>query len=309
MSSGRYQGTPPPPYVSSNCSPSSKVWLIGVNAKQIICTVATHMLKRVLTLFAPVYKPGQPDGRVLEVMKTCREWGKLKHATLEQWAKSLGEFKADSEVRYLDEREALLQQLADVGGPARSALLDLEKSYKPTEAAVNAVTVDGFTIDLRILQSHIYISTPVMDSLDDIYLKHYQTGGVYSLRYCFDIPGTSQEAKDALKKYMGYLGDVRKELLKQSNSRETAVALQAGDLQAVGLKNAVLKLDALFQPAPGRICLPLPTTSMLADLKVCLEFEEHILSEVRNSHAHLRQLPNSGFRSDAGLMASESTSF
>lgn len=176
--------------------------------------------------------------------------------------------------------EDVLRDLVNVGREANKSITDLEGLFRPTDRTIQVVSRQGFDISKEQLSSHVYVTSSVMTQLDEIYLRHYGTDEPSPLVRCFSMMGASRASVDFRRKYQDYLDEVRRTLDKLSSSPTTAVALEQHDLHAFGLKHAANKLEPLFGPLFGRICLPLPTRSMLRDLKVCLEINKDIMSEV-----------------------------
>jgi hypothetical protein len=240
------------------------------------------MLKRFLTLFTPIEPPDDGLDNWEIVRESCREWATAKHSDLAQWAGEREKFGQDSYDEYLARRDTLLKSLTKAGKRARKSLLSLERSYRLTGEAIKTVSDQGFEIDQEMLKSHLHISPKVMDRLDEVYVKHYQDddSGDRALIWCFKMMGASERSAEAREKYEGYLGEVLEVLTALSSTPESKALLAIRDLQAFGLKQAVSKLVPLFGPVQGRVCLPLPTSSMLADLRVCLMVNVDIMAEV-----------------------------
>ena len=117
-----------------------------------------------------------------------------------------------------------------------------------------------------------------MVALDKVYCRHYRRD--CSLQKCFDITGSSKQSVEAKKRYTDYLADAHTKLKTFSLSSQLKVSLEAFDLFAFSTKHAAAKLDPLFEPVGGQICLPLLTTSMFKNLKTCLEVDSHIIAEI-----------------------------
>jgi hypothetical protein len=190
--------------------------------------------------------------------------------------------------------------------------VDLYKLYGSTEEAVQAAKKNGFFVGNDILRSHVHVSQNVMAKLDQVYIDHYRQSSPEAriLRLCFGMMGRSKESKEARERYKTYLDKVWETLTELSaDSRDIRVAQATQDLQVLGLKYAAPKLDPLFGPVFGRICLPLPTISMLEDLRVCLELDSDIMGEVFQliTHDVSTLITKVFFRLAVGLMALEST--
>lgn len=237
-------------------------------------------------MFQPTYPPDNGKLRFEEVERGCKAWAESKHSRLNEWMQRRRGFKGDSEARYMEEKGKLLDDLTKAGNLPRKALLELEREYMPTDAAFKAaICQGGFTINSGKLGSHVCVSEQVMVELNRIYNDHYRPGGVCHLRRCFNMMGPSEDSREDLKRYQEYLADVKELLVKLASAKATQTALATGDLQAFGLQQASSKLNALFSPVLGRICLPLPTVDMLEDLRVCLEADSYVMSEVRHFFA------------------------
>jgi hypothetical protein len=258
--------------------------LIRATTEQVVSAVTTHMLSRLLRLFAPAQPPGEGLKSWRKVSKDCEEWAKLKHTRLSKWTKGRKGFREESAEKYLSEKVLLLEDLTKGGKAASQGLLDVDAIYAPTNASTQAVKALGFDIDFDALDSHVHVSERVMGLLDEVYIQHYGSGGACALRLCFSMMGPSKESKKTRRKYDEYLDGVRKVLDSLTSGSKTASALGRHGLQAFGSAHAAAKLDPLFRPALGRICLPLPTVTMLKDLKDCLEIDGDIMAEVISPH-------------------------
>lgn len=258
----------------------TRMQLIRATTEQVVSAVTTHMLSRLLRLFAPAQPPSEGLKLWSKVSKDCEEWAKLKHARLSKWTKDRKGFREESADKYLSEKVLLLEDLTNGGEAASKGLLKVDRIYAPTKASTQAVKELGFDIDFDALDSHVHVSEQVMGLLDEVYVQHYGSGGACALRRCFSMMGPSKESKQTRRKYDGYLDGVQKVLDRLSSDPETAGTFDRHGLQAFGSSHAAVKLDPLFRPALGRICLPLPTVTMLKDLKDCLEIDGDIMAEV-----------------------------
>lgn len=246
------------------------------------CSVTTHVLKRFLKLFAPTDAPATGPEKWAETRQNCSNWAEAKGSRLAQWSDSREEFlKAEEYNLRLGE---LLDGLTGAGLKARRSIDNLEKLYEPTDSQISAVKEKGFDLDRKKLQSHTYVSPKVMAELDEIYRRHYPSGGPLALRQCFAMTMPSESSADNLARYQRYLGEVKAKLVELSLAPASQAALLGHDLQTFGLKHAAEKLEPLFGAVFGRICLPLPTRTMLDDLRGCLNVGEEIMGEVLCSY-------------------------
>lgn len=234
------------------------------------------MLERFLTLFKPTPPPPNGLKKWTEVQATCQQWAGANEIQSDFLQRSyLGRVEAD---KYLQMKEALLLELTAQGQTGLKSIRELEKLY--SKPAVGTTRSKEYKDAGQNFESHVHVTTKVMAEFDQIYLKHYSPNAVLALCRCFNMMGSSQASEPALAKYRNYLSEVKTKLQRLSSSADCSVAAEGGDLQAIGLKHAAEKLEPLYGPIFGRICLPIPTTSMLADLKACLEIDEEILGEV-----------------------------
>jgi len=233
------------------------------------------MLKRSLALFEPT---PPPDGQEtwVGVEAACKRWADAKRVLLDEWQGGLVDLMEGPDEEYLASKASLLESLTNQGHEARSLVLQLEQLYSPAK--------DGR------FQSHVHVSSAVMEDLDETYLKYYAKDGPSALRQCFNMMGSSNISKAALKKYKEYLSEVQTKLTRCSSSARCSADIAAGDLQAIGLKYAEKKLKPLFGPILGRICLPIPTKSMLNDLKDCLDIDGDLMGEVVHLHVQAKHL-------------------
>lgn len=197
------------------------------------------------------------------------------------WEEGRESFKQDSEDKYLLEKRALLQRLCSAGKGAMQAVKKLEKRCTTSKPAAHATVSLGLKQHHEDLTHHIFISEEVTEALDKLYIQYYRSNGaskVQRLACCFGMMGVN--GGDARVHFERYLGDVKKQLVELSSTPQVKLLVEIGDLQALGLKEAASKLNPLFWPLQGRVCLPLPTPSMLEDLQACLDVHEQLITEV-----------------------------
>jgi len=232
-------------------------------------------------LFAPIDPPADGPAEWLRVQQECKVWAEARGLGLEK----LKEIRRRSpeETKYLAQKVLLLRDLTKAGELARKSLLALEERYAATPEGIQNVGGRRFDVDAEKLEPHLYVSPDVMAELDQIYTNHYRSGGALALSCSFNIMGSSDTSADALSAYKEYLHEVQEKLTSLASNVESTITLTVDDARALGLKNAGSKLEPLFGPVHGRICLPLPTESMLEDLKECLEVDPSIIAEVFNS--------------------------
>ena len=224
------------------------------------------MLERLVTLFRPS-PPPENGGTWTKVQAMCAKWSKDKYNVLEKWREGQAEAIGGPKDRYRELKKTLLVDVAKAGRKALKLLLELESEYSLADAP-------------GLDSSHVHVDEQVMADLDAIYLTHYSPDGAVALRQCFNMMWPSESSERVREKYRGYLADVQAKLTSLSSSAKCSIRVAAGELRAVGLQHAAAKLGPLFGPVFGRICLPIPTRSMLDDLKTCLEVDEEIMAEV-----------------------------
>lgn len=240
------------------------------------------MLKKLILLFAPIAPPTDAGTKWSEVQMGCEGWRKAKEEALQQWAEARN--KHVEEGRGSMERDNLLKLLVEAGMQSRAALVALEKSYRPASGVLG-------NPDYDVLTSSIYVHPKVMDQLDKVYLKHYRVeGSAPALRRCFWMMGGSDESRDAQKLYLEYLRDVKVVLKALSSSKECKLGVEDKDPHALGVVHSVGKLSPLFGPVFGRLCLPLPTATMIDDMKECMDVADEIMGEVMG-HNSLSRTP------------------
>lgn len=245
------------------------------------------MLKRTLTLFKPTAPPKNPKAWPA-VKAMCTKWVEDKSALIRGWLEDLDELAAGPPEELRKAKEKLLNEVVETGREARKSLLALEKEYS-----------EGGREDLN---SHVHVDEAVMADLDQIYCNNYSSDGALELRKCFNMTAQSKHSKATRNKYNKYLAEVQEKLLTLSESADCTVRAESGDLRAIGLTHASQKLIPLFGPAFSRICLPIPTKSMLDDLKLCLEVDGDIMSEVLRPCIWTKALADSAFRLGSGSM-------
>jgi len=223
------------------------------------------MLRRVIALFRPIPAPDNEETWA-EVMAACTGWSDDKAALIRRW-REMQETMEGTPGHYQAVKEQLLEEVSDAGKQARRRLRKVEKRYS-----------EGRREGLE--PSHVHVDEEVMADLDRIYLKHYSPDGPLALRRCFNMMSLSTRSVAVREKYQEYMADVEAKLQSLSSKPECSVRVTAGDLRAIGLKHAASKLGPLFGPVFGRICLPIPTKSMLDDLKSCLTVDGEIMAEV-----------------------------
>jgi len=225
------------------------------------------MLKRTLMLFKPTAPPdGQEEWG--EVRAECERWSVGDREARVAWWQGIHAINRSQEKNkgplILEAKEELVNRAVEVGRDGRMSLVKIEEQYSKGEQP----------------KSHIHVDDAVMEQLDRIYLNHYSLDGVQALSHCFNMTSQTDYSKAVRQRYEEYLSEVQEKLESLSSSAENSVRIKGGDLQALGLKYASKKLEALFGVAHGRVCLPIPTRSMLNDLRVCLEVDKSIVAEV-----------------------------
>lgn len=233
-----------------------------------------------MLLFAPTEAPPAGQAHWLETKKLCETWAERDHLQNREWKQGQTDLLKEGEEKY---NRGMRQTLANLVGASREAsksIAALEQLHKPTVASLQTTSGLGFNINMELLNEHIYVVSNVVLRLDNLYLKHYGSEGVLSLSRCFSMMESSRGPSEDLELYQVYLAEVKQLLRELSSSPGTTLALEGHDLRAFGLKHAEAKLEPLFGPIFGRICLPLPTRSMLDDLRGCLDIDKDIITEV-----------------------------
>lgn len=275
-------------------------------------SITTHMVERGKMLFAPILAPDHVlwDNAYGDHIK----WTKAKHDLLTWWGENKVTFHNESQAqnleerarhlnklhaegkkapkykfqdRYLEERALLLNKLHAGGEKAHKSLIALERSFRWTSAAGEAAKGKGVKIDVDKHTSYVHVSKSVMDVLDEIYVNTFRAEegeDQIQLQDCFTLTSGSQAMEAKQQRFKAYLEQVTRSmesLLKPGSEMDAAYA--AGSPQAHGLAGAIERLQPLFYPVQGRICLPLPTVSMLEDLKECVLMDPKVICEVRSS--------------------------
>lgn len=181
---------------------------------------------------------------------------------------------------YLAKRQDLLKNLADAGKNGRRSLLVLEKLYKPTQEALQNVNHQGFEINIEKLRSHLYVTSSTMKKLDQVYCKHYQSDRASALQQCFNMMGPLDDSKEDLQRFKNYLMDIE-------FPAHRAFCESRGDCALCSPRGLSVWCNACYNKASsplwasfGRICLPLPSKTMLDDLRECLQVNAEIMNEV-----------------------------
>ena len=251
---------------------------------QILTTITTHILERAIMLFAPISLGTEGlDGELLSFWYSADVWAEIKRNKLREWMKHRASFKGESEARYLLERTKLLNDLQESGRDTQTNLNALEQSLQCTDKAIAAAEKEGILINVRSYRSHVHVAETVMDRLDELYCDTFRgEKGRLTLLDCFSIQ--KDDAKTVM--FMEYLGAVQ--TLLESLCEAPALISSGGDSdpQMYGLANARVRLYFYFKPVDGRICLPIPTVSMLSDLRSGVLMDQRIVSLVRKSSPH-----------------------
>lgn len=102
------------------------------------------------------------------------------------------------------------------------------------------------------------------------------------LHRCFNM----MEDDNARVHFKKYLCKIKAKLAELSSTPLVKLLVDMGDPQAFALRSAASKFNPLFWPLQGRMCLPLPTPSMLEDLQACLDINKQIITEVFPTITH-----------------------
>ena len=214
---------------------------------------------------------------------TLHKWTKTKRDLLNSWAANSAGFHKESEQRYLKERMTLLDKLCADGTTAQKTLDKLEKSFRWTKAAAES---KGVQIGVDSYESYVHVSENVMDRLDEVYVDTFRAKNgedEIQLIDCFSEDFGSEKMLAKRRMFERYLVKVADTMALLIADPEMAAAFDAGSPQARGLRWAAERLRPLFSPLEGRICLPLPTVSMLEDLRTCVLMDPNVMCEVRGS--------------------------
>jgi hypothetical protein len=243
------------------------------SSEQILTTMATHMLDRAILLFSPVETPGEAL-MWGDLQRPMNHWVNTKRDRLSEWMDNRAAFMVDSEERYLQERTKLLNDLQKSGRYVQTALAMLERSLRTATQTVET-TNNG-----RPYASHVHISQDVMDELDRLYCEVFRgnTHG-FALHDCFNVL-THETGMEAFTNYLVGVEDI---LTRMSKVPEAVAAHRKGCSQTRGLHFAIKRVFMLFLPVDGRICLPLPTTTMLDDLRTCVLTDCKVIPMVGSS--------------------------
>jgi len=71
--------------VSESTKVHSTAEINSHHLEQILTTIATHMIKRTTTLFAPAPPRNKDKGALTDAMKTNRKWTVAKDKLLQEW--------------------------------------------------------------------------------------------------------------------------------------------------------------------------------------------------------------------------------
>lgn len=249
---------------------------------QILTTIATHMLNRALALFAPAPSPEDVNDTWQTTLTACVAWTKEKNDLLAAWADDCEGFLGESEERYEAKREALADALAVGGKDACARLGTLEKSLRWKPRTIKAHQKTGFDLGVNNPECYVHVSKDALSQFDKLYTKVFRNNrpGAIRLVDCFSSIHHDEQKMRQFKVYVEDLKTAIKNL--QTTSQQVS--------QTYGLSEAVHRVEALFYPVEGRICLPLPTVSMLDDLKTCVLMDSKVMYQVCGP-AHL-QPPN-----------------
>jgi hypothetical protein len=242
------------------------------------------MLKRIKTLFAPI--PVPHDTQWNNVRVKLNKWTETKRDLLNSWAANSAAFHKESEERYLKERKTLLDELYAGGKVAQQALDKLERSFRWTKPTANAAKSKRVQIGVNSYESYVHVSESVMDRLDEVYVDTFRAkNGKDEIRLidCFSEDVGSKKMLAKRKMFNKYLVKVADTMALLTADPEMVAAFDADLPQAHGLRWAAERLSPLFSPVEGRICLPLPTASMLEDLRTCVLMDPNVVCEVRGS--------------------------
>ena len=230
-------------------------------------------------LFAPIPPPTSISPSFDDVIDGCETWEQTRRDKLRHWTMERQKYVDNEEAT--EKRDELLQELIDAGREPRAALLELEDLYRP---------------DASEFRSHVYVDQWVMQKLDKIYKCHYHgPNKPLTPNRFFEMMRDPDEDPGWRKAYQLYLEDVQKALLEIKKNIESIPTFGEADQRAVlGLEHAASKVKPLFWPVFGRVCLPLPTKTMIEDLRAVLDIGNDVLSEVRSFKDPNKTRPDSG---------------
>jgi len=242
--------------------------------EQILTTISTHMLEKAIVLFSPVETSKACDLWEEENIQDFEELMEAKTRRLAQWNADRSGFKNNSEAQYLRERTVLLDDLQRLGDKSQRFLADLESSLQwADESSIHTKAKEDIPRDP--------VSKAVVDRLDRLYCNTFRGNmGRNVLIDCFG----AQTDRTKRKMFIKYLDDLKELLSELLNDPKVSATFEDGCLQARGLKFARRRIYPLFFPLDGRICLPLPTVSMLEDLREYILKDPKIMLLVRGFH-------------------------
>jgi len=238
------------------------------------------MLRRALTLFAPTSSPLKDDKSWVAAHEAHVEWAKKKVHLLTTWAENRARYLEESEDRYFEKRECLVEALAQGGEKAHTLSRKLEHSLGWTDEAGKEAGKQGFHLGVDTPQCYTHVSSAVMEHLDRVYIAFFRKGGAGSIKLvdCFALH-LNEPKREKFKEYLSAVCTAMADLLAEGS--DLGEAYKKGSPQAYGVSEAVCRLDPLFYPIDGRISLPLPTVSMLEDLKQCvLRMDSKLMCQV-----------------------------
>lgn len=244
----------------------------------MLTSITKHMLNRLMMLFAPI-EPPVSEEQWVALRDRNRRWAEAHYGALSRWTNRRSSLL---EEEYVASKERLLARLIKEGKEDRNEPWAIDQLHRPMESKLKAARDAGFDIGgVASLQSKVHVPKKVVAAIDKVYCEHYQAGSQGNpLRWCFGMMGPSAESEAAYDKLVEYLDGVADVIQDIYDDAETEVAWEAKDFWSFGFHHAQAKLMPLFHPLFGRVCLPLPTPSMLEDLKSCLEVEADVMSEV-----------------------------
>ena len=241
-----------------------------------------------LLLFTPILAPAQ-ECEWEEIKEQSNECARQRSNAWATWNTTRESIQHTTEDEYAATKAELLDSLTSSGNLLALSLRRLEKSYHPDEGSVDATASEGVRLRYEDLAHHIYVSEEVMKELDDIYIQHYRPNGAPGNQKLIDYFNMMQDRTEkAQANFKNYLSDIKEKLADLSSTPQAKLSLAVGDPQTFGLREAASKLDPLFWPLEHRVALPLPTVSMLEDLKICLSVDEGVITEVRFLASHLQ---------------------
>lgn len=247
------------------------------------------MFDRLKLIFTPTAPPAGASKKWSAVQRECERWGMKRRQAQNVWMDNTKDIKSAD---LPSERKNLLTSAVTAGKTARKSLLRFEQLYRPS--IQKAHQASSFDPPQDPFSSRVYLSRALMQELDEVYIDHYcdDENRLKDLHRCFETMGSvSAEGSEWITAYERYVEDVEKRLQHLAKVLETQPAAAWQGLTAANLNHSAEKVKPLLWPVFGRLCLPLPTPSMLEDFRPVLEIGNEVMKEVSSFTNERKQQP------------------